>query len=244
MRSLVFAKRTTKEILRDPLSLAFGLGFPIVLLLLMTAIQKNIPVSIFELETLTPGITVFGLSFISLFSATLVSKDRGGSLIARLRSSPMTGSDFILGYLLPLLPMAVAQMVITYAVAMLLGLSGSVRVLYAMAAQIPISLFFIAIGLIFGCCFSEKQVGGLCGALLTNLSAWLSGAWFDLRLVGGAFEKIAYLLPFANATDAGRAALSGDFSAFFGPFLITCIYGVLGLAAAILICHRRIASST
>ena len=44
MRALTFAKRTAKEILRDPLTLAFGLGFPVVLLLLLSAIQANIPV--------------------------------------------------------------------------------------------------------------------------------------------------------------------------------------------------------
>ena len=33
MRMLTFAGRNTKEILRDPLNLAFGLGFPLVLIL-------------------------------------------------------------------------------------------------------------------------------------------------------------------------------------------------------------------
>ena len=73
MRMLTLARRNTKEILRDPLNLAFGLGFPLVLLLLLSAIQANIPVPLFALETLTPGITVFGLSFMSLFSAIIFS---------------------------------------------------------------------------------------------------------------------------------------------------------------------------
>ena len=73
MRMMSFAGRNAKEILRDPLSLAFGLGFPLVLLFLMSAIQANIPVSLFEIERLTPGITVFGLSFVTLFSATLIA---------------------------------------------------------------------------------------------------------------------------------------------------------------------------
>ena len=44
MRMMTFAKRCTKEILRDPINLGFGLGFPLVLLLLLSAIQANIPV--------------------------------------------------------------------------------------------------------------------------------------------------------------------------------------------------------
>ena len=67
MRMITFAKRCTKEILRDPISLGFGLGFPLVLLLLLSALQANIPVSLFEIDTLAPGITVFGLSFMTLF---------------------------------------------------------------------------------------------------------------------------------------------------------------------------------
>ena len=71
MRMLTFARRCAREILRDPLNLLFGLGFPVVLLLLLSAIQANVPVALFEIAHLTPGITVFGLSFLTLFSATL-----------------------------------------------------------------------------------------------------------------------------------------------------------------------------
>ena len=76
MRMLTLAHRNAKEILRDPLNLFFGLGFPLVLIGLLSAIQANIPVSLFEIQHLTPGITVFGLAFMTLFSATLLAKDR------------------------------------------------------------------------------------------------------------------------------------------------------------------------
>ncbi|MBR5252392.1 MAG: ABC transporter permease, partial [Clostridia bacterium] len=84
MKMLTFAGRNTKEILRDPLNLFFGLGFPLVLILLLSAIQANIPVSLFEIAHLTPGITVFGLSFMTLFSAVIISKDRSSSFLERL----------------------------------------------------------------------------------------------------------------------------------------------------------------
>ena len=109
MRMLTFAKRCAREILRDPVSLGFGLGFPLVLLVLLSAIQKNVPAPLFEIDRLTPGITVFGLSFMTLFSATLVARDRESALLQRLYTTPLTGADFILGYMLPLLPMALAQ---------------------------------------------------------------------------------------------------------------------------------------
>ena len=93
---LAFASRNTKEILRDPVNLAFGIGFPLVLMLLLSAIQANIPVSLFEIDKLAPGLAVFGLSFISLFSGTLIAKDRSTSFLARLFSSPLTAIEFIL----------------------------------------------------------------------------------------------------------------------------------------------------
>lgn len=180
MRMLTFFKRTTKEILRDPPNIAFGLGFPLVILLLLSAIQASIPVSLFEIEELTPGISVFGLSFMTLFSATLIAKDRSGSFIQRLYTTPLTASDYILGYALPIIPIAVAQSIICYIVAVFLGLSITVNIFYAVLFVIPTATFFIALGLLCGTILNDKQVGGICGALLTNLAAWLSGTWFDL----------------------------------------------------------------
>ena len=188
MRMLTFANRNTKEILRDPLNLGFGIGFPIVLLLLLSAIQASVPVSLFEIQNMTPAITVFGLSFMTLFSATIIAKDRGSSLLQRLYTTPLTPIDFILGYTLPIMPIAVAQCVICYAVALLLSLKLTINILYAVLLILPVSILFIALGLLCGSVFTDKQVGGICGALLTNLSAWLSGTWFDLELVGGTLK--------------------------------------------------------
>ena len=227
MRLLTFSGRNAKEILRDPLTAVFGLGFPIVLILLLSALQANIPVSLFELESLTPGMTIFGLSFMTLFSATLIAKDRESTFLQRLYTSPLTAADFIFGYALPILPIAVAQCILCYVVALILGLSITVNIVYAVLFILPAALFFIALGLLFGSLLNVKQVGGLCGALLTNLSAWLSGTWFDLELVGGAFKKIAYLLPFVHAVELERAVLSGNMADIF-PHL----YWVLGYAAA------------
>lgn len=230
MKMWTFAKRNTKEILRDPLTVFFGLGFPLILIFLLSAIQANIPVELFEIEYLTPGITVFGLAFMSLFSATLISKDRGSALLQRLYTTPLRPVDFILGYTLPIIPFSVAQCIICYIAAIALGLKFTANIIPAVLFIIPISILYIALGLLCGSVLSDKQVGGICGALLTNLSAWLSGIWFDLNLVGDAFKKIAYLLPFVHAVELERAALSGDFGGIF-PHL----WWVLGYAAILLI---------
>ena len=233
MKCLTFAKRTAREILRDPLTMAFGLGFPVVLLLLLSAIQANIPVPMFEIQTLAPGMTVFGLSFMTLFSATLVAKDRESALLQRLYATPMTGWDFILGYMLPMLPIALAQGVCCFLVGALLGLKLTVNILLAAVFVLPISLFFIGMGLLLGSVLNQKQVGGICGALLTNLTAWFSGIWFDLDLVGGTFRRIANILPFVHGVELEQAVAGGDMAAALPHLPWVLGYGLAAIALAV-----------
>ncbi len=233
MKLRAFSVRTAKEILRDPLTLGFGLGFPLVLIFLLSAIQAHVPVSLFEIESLTPGITVFGLSFLTLFAATLIAKDRESAFLQRLYTTPLSAADFILGYALPLLPIAVLQCVICYIAAAFLGLRLTVTVLYAVLGLLPTAVLFIGLGLLCGSALGVKQVGGLCGALLTNLTAWLSGVWFDLELVGGAFRRIAYRLPFVHAVEMERAILRGNPSGIFPHLWWVLSYAAAVMAAAI-----------
>lgn len=239
MKMLTLANRNLKEILRDPLNLAFGLGFPLVLLALLSVIQSNVPVSLFEIHYLAPGIAVFGLCFVTLFSATIIAKDRESALLQRLYTTPLTAMDFILGYTLPIIPISVGQSVICYAFAILIGLDCTVNILYAILLAIPISLLYIALGLLFGSILNIKQVGGICGALLTNLSAWLSGTWFDLALVGGAFQKAAYALPFVHAVEAERALLAGNLAGILPHIWWVLGYTAAAMTAAVLLFLRQ-----
>jgi len=233
MRMLTFAKRCAKEILRDPINLGFGLGFPLALLLLLSAIQANVPVALFEIDRLTPGITVFGLSFMTLFSATLIARDRESAFLQRLYTTPLTGFDFILGYMLPMIPIAVGQTIVCYLAAIPLGLTVSINIVYAVLGIIPMAVFNIALGLLCGSILGVKQVGGVCGALLTNLSAWLSGVWFDLKLVGGVFEEIAHALPFVHAVEMERALSGGAFENVIAHILPVTVYSILAVLAAV-----------
>ncbi len=239
MKLMAISSRTAKEILRDPLNLFFGLGFPVILLLLLSAIQANVPVELFALNRLTPGIAVFGLSFMTLFAATLLSRDRESALLQRLYTTPLKASDFIFGYALPLLPMALVQTVICYGTALLLGLQPSWGILYAVAGTVPLAMFFIALGLLCGSVCTSKQVGGLCGALLTNLTAWLSGAWFDLELVGGVFETAANVLPFTHGVQMGRALLAENIADIFPHLWWILGYMLLSILLAVLLFLRQ-----
>lgn len=230
MRATAFATRNHKEMVRDPLNLAFSIGFPLVILLLLSALQQNIEIELFVIDQLVPGVAVFGFSFISLFSGMLIAKDRSSSFLMRLYTGPLTAPNYIVGYTLPLVPMAILQVAITFVAASFLGLQVTLNVLLSVIVLLPTAVLFIGIGLLAGSIFNDKQVSGICGALLTNLSAWLSGTWFDLNLVGGWFKEIAYVLPFAHAVDAGRAAISGEYAS-----ILPHLWWVIGYSAVIMV---------
>ncbi len=242
MKMLLFAKRNIKEMLRDPLTLAMGLGFPVILLLLLSAIQASIPVPLFEIQHLTPGMIVFGLSFLTLFTSLTVAKDRSSSFLRRLYTTPLRAVDFILGYTLPSLPLALCQGVACYLVALALGLAPSVNILFCLLFQLIFALPFIGFGLIFGTLLNEKQVGGIAGALFTNVTAFLSGAWFDLTLVGGGFLAVAEALPFVHATEIGRAILLSEYAAILPHLPFILIYGAITIAVAVLLFLRQMKS--
>lgn len=230
MKMLTLTVRNAKEILRDPLTIFFSLGFPVVLMLLLSAIQANIPVKLFQIHELAPGITIFGLSFMTLFAATLIARDRESALLQRLYTTPLTATDFIFGYILPILPIAVGQSVVCYIVALVLGLPMTITILYTIAFVIPISLLFIGLGLLCGSVFNVKQVGGFCGALLTNVVAWTSGIWFSLDLVGGVYRDISYALPFVHAVELEKAVLSANYTN-----ITPHLFWVLGYTAIVIV---------
>lgn len=241
MRTFAFMKKNLKELIRDPVTIIFGIGFPVVLIVLLSVMNMNIPaeVDMFSISKLSPGICVFGLSFISLLSGLLIATDRESSFITRLFVSPMNAKEFIFGYMLPMLPLSLAQTVVCIITSMLFGLKLGAGVLFMIIFLLPTSLLFIGFGLLFGSLFNVKQVGSVCGALLTNISAWLSGTWFSLDLLGNGFKTVAYCLPFANAVDVARYALACNFTDIWKPFSVLTAYTVIILALSVFVFAKK-----
>lgn len=241
MKMFVFASRNIKELIRDPLTTVFCVGFPVVVLLLLSAIQANIPVSLFAISRLSPGIAVFGLSFLSLFSGMLLAKDRCTSFLMRLFTTPLSASDYIIGYILPLLPIAIMQVIICFIISFFLGLSININVLLAIIVLIPAAVFFIALGLLMGTLLNDKAVGGV-SSVIINVAAWLSGTWFDLSLVGKTFKTVSYMLPFAHAVDAARAAIAGNYASILPHLWWVIGYALIILVIAIVLFRRKMSS--
>lgn len=243
MRTFIFSKRNTKEILRDPINLFFGLAFPLILMFLFTAINSNIPKeaqnTMFAPEQMVPGVAVFGTVFMALFSGVLLSNDRASSFLMRLYSSPMSSVNFIMGYTLPMIIMALVQSIITFSVALIIGFPLTFNIFIAIAAIIPVTLLFIGTGLLCGSLMNSKAVGGFCGALLTNLAGWFSGIWFPLDLLGGTFKVIANFLPFYHSAEAVRAGLAGNFKEIFLHLSVVLLYTIIIFLFAIFVFRKR-----
>lgn len=238
MRMTAYAQRNFKELVRDPVSLLFGVGLPVVLLVLMSFLQRSIAVSHFRIDQFAPSMAMFSFSFISMFTSMLVSNDRTSSFLTRLFASPLTAGDYLAGYSLPLLPIALAQSVVCFVVAFFFGLPVNGNVLLSIVALLPIAVFFIGLGLLLGCLLANKQVGAI-SSIVVQVAALSSGMWFDLSLIGGAFRTVCYALPFAHAVDAARMALAGDWAGIL-PHVLWCIgYAVAVFAAAVLVFRRK-----
>lgn len=247
MKAMVFAKRNIKEILRDPLSLIFLIAFPIVLLLffeiLIFSMGKNVldATPQFKIDNLAASITIFSFSFCTLFIGMLIAKDRTTSFVARLRTTPMDTKDFIFGYLLPMLPLAMAQVIICFLVSMIFGLKISVNLLLAIIVFIPSAVMFLALGILIGSVFSDKAVGGI-SSLIINLAVILGGMFFPLRIMKGAFVTVAYIFPFAHAVDLAVYAINGQFSKILIPLLVVSLYAVALLTLALLVFRKKLIS--
>lgn len=240
MRFLAFSTRNRKELLRDPLSLIFMLGLPIVLLGLMRILDSAIPGGnpAFAADRFAPGMAVFSLSFLALFLGMLIANDRASSFLSRLFTSPLTTAGYILGYSLPMLGVSVLQMAVCFGAALALGLSFSLNILAAVVVLLPVALLFIALGILFG---AWMTLGGVtaCGNIIIQVATLMGGTWFSLDMVGGAFRTIGYLLPFAHAVDAARAAVAGDWAALPSHLLWVAGYTAVFYAFAVWGFSRR-----
>jgi ABC-2 type transport system permease protein len=231
MRFLSLANRNMKEIYRDPVSILLGVAMPVILLALFVSISKNAPIPQFTVQALTPGIIVFSFSFLTMFSAILLSKDRQSALLTRLLASPLKPIGFILAYSLPFIPIALLQIIICLIVAVILGFSLNMLLfLLSLMVLIPIAFACIGVGMILGSLLTENQVAGA-GSFVIIISSLFGGAWMDLNMVGGVFKNIGYALPFAHAIDATRAIYTG--AALIG--IASNIYWVVGYAILFLI---------
>ena len=240
MRTLNFAKRNFKEIIRDPLSIIFAVLLPLFLLFIFQ--QFNIPSENYKLENFTPGIIVFGFSFITMFAAMLVSKDRTTSLLVRLGISPMKSTDYILGYMLAILPIIIIQNVLFFILAVILGLSFSVNIIFAILVSIIISILFIAVGIIIGSLVSEKASSGI-SSIIVQLVCFTSGMYFPREALGNVFARICDFLPFESCLTIIKGIMNNDLKIItIRNIIVFTLYTIILFAISVIVFKRKMTS--
>lgn len=227
MRMNALALRNLKEIVRDPISSILGLLLPVFLLVLFTLLGKSLPVSMFRIENFVHGMTVFGFSFLTMFSALLLAQDKRSSFLMRLFASPLRASDYILGYALPQIPLALVQCAVCYLAAFFLGLPLTPGVFLAFLFLLPQAIFSIFTGLLFGAALNEQQVTAA-GNVYIILGSIFGGVWMDLEVIGGFWKTFSYSLPFAHSVKAAQLAITGNVSA-----AVPHLFWPLGYALAV-----------
>jgi ABC-2 type transport system permease protein len=239
MKMMAFSGRNMKEILRDPLTFLFGILLPVLLTAMIQALTGAIgdvnPA--FAIASFAPGMAVFSLTFVTLFSAMLVAGDRASALLMRLFASPLTARDYILGYSLPVFIIGLMQAAVCLAASLFFGLKAD-HLPLTLLSLIPSVLMMTGAGLLLGTLLTDRQSGGVF-PLFVNAATLLSGTWFDLNLIGGWFQKIGYALPFAHAVDAAKLSLQGDLAGALPHLRWVSAYAAAVYILAILAFRRR-----
>ena len=250
MRSKTFAGRNVKEVLRDPLSYIFCLGFPIIMLIIMTFVNSSIPkeanMKIFNIEYLAPGIVIFGLTFIMLFTCLQVSKDRASAFLIRLYTSPMKSGDFIAGYVMPFFIIAIVQSIITFGVAVIIGYFvgytfNIFNVLVSIITLIPSVILFIGFGMLFGTLFGEKSAPPLTSIIIT-VSAILGGIWMDVDSLNSIMKNICSIFPFYHGVQVARMAVVGKFDNIITPLIVVSIYAIVIYIISVIVFKMKMKS--
>lgn len=237
MRTINFAKRNFKELVRDPLSIIFALILPLFLLFIFE--QFNIPNESYKLENFTPGIIVFGFSFITLFTSMLISKDRTTSLLVRLKVSPMKSIEYILGYMISIIPLILVQNILFFILAFILGLNFSINIIYAILVSILVSTLFIFLGIIIGSIFTEKSSSGI-SSIIVQFVCFTSGMFFPKELLGEFFIKVCEYLPFESCVTLIKGIMNNNLSIIsIRNIIVFIFYTIITIFVSVIVFNKN-----
>lgn len=238
MNVLAFAGRNLKELVRDPAAVLILMVLPVGLLLMLGMVGRNVRITVFEIESLAPGMAVFSLAFVAMFAGTLLADDRSSSFLSRVTASPLTATGLLVAYAVPLVGLGLAQGIVCFVVALFMGLGLSANLLLALVVLVPAAVMFVGIGLLMGSALTSSQVGAAASGLIA-FATFAGGYWMDLAVLGDGFAAVARVLPFALAADAARASVAGDLAGIGGP-LAGCVgYAVVFFGLAVVVFRRR-----
>ena len=243
-RILTLTKRNIKEILRDPISLVFTIGLPLVMEILFYYIFHELT-NQFDMKYLAPGIVVFSQAFLTLFIGLLLSIDRNTSFLTRLYVSKAKSYEFIISYLFSMIPIILIQSILFFLIGGIIDASiFKIEMIYAILMSLVTSVVFLGFGILFGSICNERSVGGVASIIISAQSI-LSGMWFPTEGLDGTLINVMNYLPFKNAAILVQNTLNcvTDINKdFLYPLIILLIYSVLIFVLAIVVFKKKMKS--
>jgi len=204
--------------------------------LTIDATPIHIETEITYVDFIGPGIIIFGLLILIPTSARTVVRDKEKGMLSRLLTTPTRPVDFILGYSLYLVVIAIAQIIIFMVAAWLLGMDIVGNFWLAFLVFFLAGLCSIGVGMVVASLSkTEQQAEPLCWLISMPL-AMLSGCWFSIEMMPQYLRGLAYAFPYAHAIDASRGilvrgvgmeAVSNDFLFLIGWAVIIFTIGII-----------------
>ncbi len=234
---LVLTSRNLKETLRDPLSLIFCLVFPVVMLVLMQVIFSNmqyVPDN-FKIQNYASGICVFGFTFVSMFVSLQIASDKNTSFVKRLNIAPTSKFCYYFSFVLSSLPLALAQSVLFFAIALLFGFSFDGKLFLSILYLVPSALFYISLGIMIGViCNNEKQTGPI-SSIFISLVGIFSGTFMPITVLSDSFANFINFLPFSHTVLISSEIQTLGALAIYPHILFIAVYIVLFAAISFVI---------
>jgi len=204
----------------------------------------HIETEITYVDFIGPGIIIFGLLILIPTSARPIVRDKEKGFMSRLLTTPTRPLDFILGYSLYMLVIAIAQIIIFIVLARLLGMDIVGNFWLAFLVFFLAGLCSIGVGMVIASLSKSENQAEPMAWLISMPLAMLSGCWFSIEMMPQYLRYLAYAFPYAHAIDAARGVLirGVGMEAINSDFLFLIGWTVVIFAIGIVLFRRSMRS--
>ncbi len=175
----------------------------------------SVEAEVTQMDFVAPGIIIFGLLILVPTSARLMVKDKEAGYMSRLLTTPTRPWEFISGYSLALVVIAIVQIIIFIMLGVAFGMNIVGNIFLAFLVYFVAGLCSIGIGMVVAALSkSENQAEPLCWLIAMPLAV-LSGVWFPQEIMPDFIQVLGDIFPFSHAVSASRMIIirGADFGA-------------------------------
>jgi ABC-2 type transport system permease protein len=227
-----------QKLRHDPMELATRAVQPVLWLLLFGEVMARVrgldTGNLRYLDFLSAGILAQSVLFVAIFYGISAIWERDLGVLHRYLVSPAPRTALVMGKALSASVRGLAQAVIVYILASIIGVGVSLNPLHIAGVAVTITLasgLFSTLSLIIACIVKTRERFMGIGQILTMPIFFASNAIYPLTLMPDWLRAVSSFNPLTYTVDALRALmLTGGISEFGVPF----DFGVLILGGAIL----------